>query len=514
MDVSNETAKQLYERLKEKREPYITRAEKAAECTIPSLFPKEGSSGSTEFQTPYQSVGARGLNNLASKLLLALMPPNSPFFKYTLSEKEKEAIEKLNDTVISTGVENKLAQREQTIMRYCEARQIRVTVGELCKQLVVAGNGLLFLPPKEGGIKLYRLTSYVVERDALGNVLTIVALDKRTFASLPDNLKETLSDSGKEYKPGEEVDIYTHVFLDKNRWRSYQELEGQRIPKSDQTYPLNKTPWIPVRMVKVDGESYGRGYIEEYQGDLSSLEALSKAIVQYAAAVSRIIFLCNPSGQTSPKALQKAKTGDFVPGRKEDISAFTLDRYADFQVCKAIADGIEARLSYAFLLNSAVQRNGERVTAEEIRYVARELEDTLGGVYSILSLELQLPLARRVEAQLEASGEIVSLPEGAVNTQITTGLEALGRGKDLDKLQIFLEYLKALPGGDAYLKIGEFLTMLGTSLSIDVKTLIKTVEEVQQEQQQALLQEMAIKSSGQLANGFVKAQEPTQQGGQ
>lgn len=48
------------------------------------------------------------------------------------------------------------------------------------------------------------------------------------------------------------------------------------------------------------------------------------------------------------------------------------------------------------LLNSAVQRNGERVTAEEIRYVAGELEDTLGGVYSLLSQELQLSLIRRV----------------------------------------------------------------------------------------------------------------------
>ncbi|UZT50437.1 head-to-tail connector protein [Enterobacter phage 04_vB_Eclo_IJM] len=35
-----------------------------------------------------------------------------------------------------------------------------------------------------------------------------------------------------------------------------------------------------------------------------------------------------------------------------------------------MADAIEQRLGWAFLLNSAVQRNAERVTAEEIRYVA------------------------------------------------------------------------------------------------------------------------------------------------
>ena len=31
---------------------------------------------------PYQGIGARGVNNLASKLSLALMPPNSPFFRF------------------------------------------------------------------------------------------------------------------------------------------------------------------------------------------------------------------------------------------------------------------------------------------------------------------------------------------------------------------------------------------------------------------------------------------------
>lgn len=67
-------------------------------------------------------------------------------------------------------------------------------------------------------------------------------------------------------------------------------------------------------------------------------------------------------------------------------------------------------MSFAFLLNSAVQRQGERVTAEEIRYVAGELEDTLGGVYSILAQELQLPLAKRLLNQQQAIGAMAQLP--------------------------------------------------------------------------------------------------------
>ena len=81
-----ETAKSIYERLSSDRSPYVTRAEDCATYTIPSLFPKEGSNGSSTFDTPYQSIGARGVNNLGSKLMLALFPPNDTFFRLTPGE--------------------------------------------------------------------------------------------------------------------------------------------------------------------------------------------------------------------------------------------------------------------------------------------------------------------------------------------------------------------------------------------------------------------------------------------
>ncbi|MDV7399213.1 portal protein, partial [Arthrospira platensis SPKY1] len=111
---------------------------------------------------------------------------------------------------------------------------------------------------------------------------------------------------------------------------------------------------------------------------------------------------------------------DFVAGRKQDVEVFQLEKYNDFQVAKATADDIEKRLSYAFMLNSAVQRGGDRVTAEEIRYVAGELEDTLGGVYSLLSQELQLPLVKILLKELQATSKIPNLPKEAVEPAIAT----------------------------------------------------------------------------------------------
>ena len=77
---TRETAKAIYDRLESDRKSYTDRAEINATYTIPSLFPKSSDNASTTYQMCNQSVGARGVNNLASKLLLALLPANTPFF--------------------------------------------------------------------------------------------------------------------------------------------------------------------------------------------------------------------------------------------------------------------------------------------------------------------------------------------------------------------------------------------------------------------------------------------------
>ena len=80
------TAKSRYNTLEAIRDPFLDRARDSAEFTIPSIMPREYHSKHTTLHTPYQGIGARGTNNLSSKLLLALLPPNQPFFRLTLDE--------------------------------------------------------------------------------------------------------------------------------------------------------------------------------------------------------------------------------------------------------------------------------------------------------------------------------------------------------------------------------------------------------------------------------------------
>ena len=51
------TAKERYEKLKEKREQYLDRARECSELTIPALIPEDGFHYTSELYTPFQSEG-------------------------------------------------------------------------------------------------------------------------------------------------------------------------------------------------------------------------------------------------------------------------------------------------------------------------------------------------------------------------------------------------------------------------------------------------------------------------
>src|SRR5210317_1325293 len=155
-----------YSQLEAERDTFLERGREAAKLTIPTLLPDEGHSSTTRYATPYQGIGARGVNNLASKLLLALLPPNSPFFRLTIDDFDLQAIAGDNRGQVEEG----LARIERAAMAEIESKAIRVPAFEALKLLIVTGNSLVYMP-KEGGMKVYRPDRYVTKRDTMGNLL-------------------------------------------------------------------------------------------------------------------------------------------------------------------------------------------------------------------------------------------------------------------------------------------------------------------------------------------------------
>jgi hypothetical protein len=482
------TVAKRYSQLEGERDTFLERGREAARLTIPTLLPDEGHSSSTIYSTPYQGIGARGVNNLASKLLLALLPPNSPFFRLTIDDFDLKEVAGDNRGQVEEG----LARIERAAMQEIEGRAIRVPAFEALKLLIVTGNALVYMP-KKGGMKVFRPDRYCVKRDAMGNVLEIVIKETVSPQMLPEEVQAMLPPSDT---PTKNLDMYTCVMREGNGWKTKQEVAGMVIPSSEGKYREDQNPFIPLRFIRIDGEDYGRGFIEEYIGDLRSLESLTRAIVQGSAASAKLLFLVRPNGSTKANQLAKAANGTFVTGDANDVSALQVQKSGDFRVALETVRMINDRLSAAFLLNSSVQRNAERVTAEEVRFMAQELETALGGVYSILSQEFQMPLINLLLDVLVREGKMPKMPKDTVKPTVVTGIEALGRGQDLNKLATFLQYLQPL-GAEVIaseMNLNDYIDRLAASLGIDTSGLIKSDEQKQMEamQQQMMMQQQML----------------------
>lgn len=502
MSRSDLSAASRYEKLASARSPFLARARSCAKLTIPSILPDEGTTGDADLPTPYQGMGARGVNNLASKMIYALMPPNQPFFRLMLDD---FAIQQLTGQEgMRTEIEKTFGQIERAVQTEIETTAIRVTAFEGFKHLLVTGNVLLYLMP-EGGLKLFRLDRYVVKRDPMGAVSEVIVKEKVNPSDLPPAFVKKVGLRADDTDT--EVDIYTWVQRRGAYYEVHQEVKGEKVPGTSGRWPVDRPPFFALRWAKIDGEDYGRGHVEEYIGDLRSLEALTAAIVEGTAMSAKVVFLVNPNGVTQAHVLASAPNGAFKSGVVDDIGVLQVGKYNDYRVALETIARIEQRLAQAFLLTSSIQRDAERVTAEEIRLMAKELEDALGGVYSILAQEFQLPLVRRLLLVMEQQDRLPPLPPHLVRPSIITGMEALGRGHDLNRIILLAQTADQLLGPGSLAQYGDplkVISRIGTAVSLDTADILKTPEQIQAEQlatqQAALIQQIApeaIKAAGQ-----------------
>lgn len=498
--MEKRTLKSIWKELDGKRSGVLRTARLCASLTLPSLMPPEGATEDTVFETPYQSVGARGVNTLASKLMLALLPPNSPFFRLQVDD---FTLQDLASADLRAEVEQALNRIERAVMGEIEARAYRVPTYEAFRLLIVTGNALLFIDDN-GNMRVFRLDQYVVRRDPMGAVLEILIREEVHPLVLPESTRELIRSQIPDYDrvqtldKNKEVELFTRVkrSADGKRWEVSQECLSVDLPDSRGTYPLDQCPWIPLRWSSLAGEDYGRGLVEEHLGDLLTLDALTKALTEGAVISSRTIGLVEPNGRTRLKKVVEAQNGDFIEGSAEDITFLQVQKGQDYRVPFEHAMHIEQRLAHSFLMMEAVQRDAERVTAEEIRTMAQELEGTLGGIYSILSQEFQLPLVKRMLAFMTKQGRLPEFPEETVQPAIVTGLEALGRGHDLDKLMTFMHCLEPIKEvAMQYVDASDYITRVGTALGMDTNGLVKTQEQVLQEQQMAQAQQVLAEAA-------------------
>jgi hypothetical protein len=470
-------AKSRYSRLETERSPVLEKAREASDLTLPGLIPRDGQNDATLLAQPYQSLGARGVNNLASKILLALFPPGSPFIRHELNDppgvqRQPQELERIR--VALSRIESRVSLR---------AERERAILWSVIVHLVVAGN-LLFYHPRGKDPQVFGIHQYVIRRNPAGRAREAIVKEAMSPSDLS---RDILAKAKVPFDRKEPVDVYTVVEWTDTSCRWWQELNGEVITEVS-TSPIDVCPWLPLLWKYRPGKHWAESHVMEMLGDLMSYEGMSKAIFKFAELASKVIYLDNPNSTTDIEELRKAESGDFVQGSMEDITVLQLDKYADFRVVDAVMQRLEQRLAAAFLLQTGVVRDAERVTAEEIRAVAQELEDGLGGVYSILASGFQWQYAKRLIHELELEGEVPRLPKTAVRITIVTGFEALGRAHSTNRIRALIADARNMLGDGAvqYFRTGNVLSRMAVGLGVeDIDEIIKADDEVMEEQQQA-----------------------------
>ena len=466
----------------------IRKCEQYAQYTLPGLFVDPLVQQKT-VQHDFQSVGGLLLNHLGAKVTRALFPPGVPFFKNVASEDLKATAER-NGTS-EAELDNRLNQVDNQATERLFLNSSTAQLTNIIKLLAMTGNMLMYRDKDTAAIRFWTLHSYSVRRISNGEWRCVVLKEQFQLDELPESIRNDYlaKKPGNKDRLYSQVDLYTklerQVGTVNPRVVVTTEIDGIRVgPES--SYPAHLCPWILATWNLSPGEHYGRGMVEDYTGDFAKLSLLSEQLGLYELEALSLLNLVDESAGGVVDEYQDADTGAFVRGKTGGIVSYERGDYNKIAAVNSGLQQIIQRLSMAFLY-SGNTRDAERVTAEEIRQTANEAEQMLGGVYSLLAEQLQMPLAYLVTAEV-SDAIMAGLVTRAYKPQILTGIPALTQAVFVQNLLEFSQtaavVVPAMIQLDDRVDRYKLLDQLYSAKNIDTSAIFKTATQLAQEAQQ------------------------------
>jgi len=453
---------------------------------------------------------------LAARMVSVIYPLNNvPFFEL-----------QMNNALVPEGADltqqmQVLARFDRRVMDQLAGTNYRSALFTAYQHLIVVGDCLLF-EKNDYSFQVFRLDQYVVRRSPDGQWRELIVQEWVDPEYLPAELEGIPSSTANTGvgPNGQYEAVYTQVLWNKteNRWDVKREFRGQSVGE-DSWYEV--TPYFPLRWTAVAGEDYGRALVEDAFGDIRTLDALSKALIEGSILNAEYRWGVNPSGITEIRDWDESVNGDSIPAVEGDI--FPIQAQNNAQVSATLQAVVvrENKLGRRFLMNSVVQPQGERVTARQVSIIAQELEQTLGGVLSMSSRDVQIPTVRRTIYQMSRDKllppeikDYIKDQNGILKLSVKAGLEALNREVENEKLMIVAEQIKNLPPEAQQVFIWPaWIEKWLTSFGLETVGLVKTQEQVMAEQQAAMQQQQAFsqQETAQEAALIAAEQQPQEQ---
>lgn len=514
---SERKACDLYEEMCPDREDALRRGREASELTIRTLLPQPGSTSSTEFEDPYQDDGAFVVNSASSAMTLASLPPNTEVYRMEAMPALAEAI-KLDDE-LNDKFEDACATFTSLMSDEIEETGLRAVYFQATRHKIVGGNCLLQIPQKAIP-RYYAMDSYCQDFDGSGNLVRIVICQYFAERALPPSFRAALNrwrknNGAKDSKtysfgpiPGvssgayaspvasnrpNDIPVYTVIEREVDddedpttfQYHVWQEVFGEPVERRYKTYAPLDLPYVPMLYNEVRGESYSRGRIEEHFGKLIRLEGFSQGAYEIMAAMAKLLIFVNETSGIDRKKVEKAASGAILTGDFNKIGALKIDKTGDLsfivQMIEMMSETYRKDVGLAF-----VPRRGDRVTAEEIKLLRTEIDRSLGGLYSTAAYREHRPIFYLYMNRIEARGEapVINMRDGnrsLVRPRIITGIEALGRQSDAERLrQLMLDLQLLGPGGATIPKEREVAGMFTAANGFSPSRLLKSREQLKQ----------------------------------
>jgi hypothetical protein len=496
--MAEQTLAERFRTLDGRRQYRIDLARKCASLTIPSVLPPRGWTEDTALPQPYSSIASRGVTAMASRMLSALIPLNdTPFFKFALKNGSEPTPEiKSYLETLSYQVYNKII-----------ANNLRETIFQTLQHLIIVGD-VLTVMDDDFSFRNLRIDQYTIQRNVHGKVIEIIHLEYIPIDPI-DEYADQMGSSGLEYRRGYKTLYCQYILNEDNTWYGRKEDEDGQVYSEGEYKVL---PLIPLRWYGIVGENYGRSHCEDILGDLTSLENYTQAHIEGMAAASTFWMGIDPSGLTEMDDIASAGNGTFVPARTSDVFCISPAQTLNPQIASTQASVQEMRseVAEAFLMTRGSLPTGDRVTATAVRMIGSELETILGGAFSSIARDLMEPIVKRAVFVMLDNGDIDERmyeqfydKDGTLNVEIVTGLQALSKDSDLQKLMQMGEMVRNLPPQalqtfrwDAYSKA------LISSLGFDPRMWVKSEQEIAQEQQMMQQQQMQANMQQQAGNAI------------
>jgi hypothetical protein len=458
----------------------LERSRFCSSLTIPSVLPPEGWNEQSQLPQPYSSISARGVTSMASRMLSALLPLNdAPFFRFELSSGIQPEIE----------IDSYLSNLSYQVYNKISSGNLRESIYQILQHLIVVGDVMVILED-DMNIRLIRIDRFVVRRNVNGDINEIIYKEYETIEGDQDDQDILFSSSlDSDNRPGYKS-LYTRLTKSKeeNIWKSVTEcVEGIVQNSGEFTVPN----FIVLRWAGIAGENYGRSHCEDMIGDIKALEGFTEGLINGITASSIFWMAVDPTGMAEVDDINGTPTGGWISARPNEVHVVSPATTMNPQI-NHTQNGVNLlrqEIGRAFLLDSASIPQGERVTATAVRMIGQELEHVLGGAFSAIARDLMRPLVARVVFLMTTNGEVderleeMFSKEGLLNVDIITGLQALSRDSDLQKLMQMGEMIRNLPEAAAMMfRWDQYGKALITSLGFNSELWIKSEEQVREEQ--------------------------------